>query len=73
MGRRLVRRLPETLDDMLVTDGEIMAVGYYRPDAKAWDSTAFAWLENRSEPPHGIKTVVAWMPLPEPYREDGGA
>lgn len=61
-------KLPDTHDDMLVTDGENMAVGSYRDDADAWENYNFGWLENLSEPPHGIKTVIAWMPLPEPYR-----
>ena len=63
-------RLPNTYEDMLVTDGEDMAVGMYRPDADAWDNCNFGWLENLSEPPNGIKTVIAWMPLPEQYKED---
>ena len=49
---------------VLVTDGDGYAVGYWRPDAQAWDSTDFGWLENRSEPPCGIHTVTHWMPLP---------
>lgn len=66
--------LPESFDDdVLVTDGEGCAVGYWRPDAQAWDSTDFGWLENRSEPPCGIHTVTHWMPLPplpEPPKEE---
>ena len=57
-------RLPDTEDDMLVTDGEAYAVGYWREDAQAWDSCDFGWLENREEPPCGIHTVIAWRPLP---------
>ena len=61
----VTERLPESVDDdVLVTDGEGCAVGYWRPDAQAWDSTDFGWLENRSEPPCGIHTVTHWMPLP---------
>lgn len=67
-------RLPESVDDdVLVTDGEGYAVGYWRSDAQAWDSTDFGWLENRSEPPCGIHTVTHWMPLPplpEPPKEE---
>lgn len=63
-------RLPEEEEDFLVTDGESMAVGYYRQDAKAWDSADFGWIENR-EKGYGINEVIAWMPLPEPYRKDG--
>lgn len=64
-------RLPESVDDdVLVTDGEGYAVGYWRSDAQAWDSTDFGWLENRSEPPCGIHTVTHWMPLPPPPKEE---
>lgn len=70
----VTERLPENVDDdVLVTDGEGCAVGYWRPDAQAWDSTDFGWLENRSEPPCGIHTVTHWMPLPplpEPPKEE---
>lgn len=61
-------RLPKEEEDFLVTDGESMAVGYYRQDAKAWDSADFGWIENR-EKGYGINKVIAWMPLPEPYAE----
>lgn len=70
----VAERLPESVDDdVLVTDGEGYAVGFWREDAKAWDSTDFGWLENRSEPPCGIHTVTHWMPLPplpEPPKEE---
>ena len=70
----VTERLPESVDDdVLVSDGESYAVGYWRPDAQAWDSTDFGWLENRNEPPFGIKTVTHWMPLPptpEPPKEE---
>lgn len=62
-------RMPNDDKDYLVTDGESMAVGYYRTDAKAWDNVNFGWLEHREET-CGLKTVVAWMPLPEPYEGD---
>lgn len=63
----VTERLPESFgDDVLVTDGEDYAVGFWREDAKAWDSADFGWLENRSEPPFGIHTVTHWMPMPEP-------
>lgn len=42
-------RLPENEEDSLVTDGESMAVGYYRQDAKAWDNADFGWIENREQ------------------------
>lgn len=62
-------RMPNDDKDYLVTDGESMAVGYYRTDAKAWDNVNFGWLEHREET-CGLKPVVAWMPLPKPYEGD---
>ena len=56
---------PDDNNDVLVFDGECYAVGFYRPDAKAWDSCSFGWLENRSEPPIGIGTVKYWAKIPE--------
>jgi len=66
------KKLPDGDNDVLVTDGESYAVGYYRPDANAWDSCNFGWLENRHDEdcPPGIETVTHWMPLPPlPYSE----
>jgi hypothetical protein len=66
-------RLPENNEDVLVTDGEYCAVGYYRPDAQAWDSDTFGWLENRilfEDVEYGIGTVTHWMPLPEIPKEE---
>lgn len=61
----VTEKYPDTDDDMLVTDGEDYAAGYYRPEANAWDSTNYGWLENRPEGcPCGIGTVTHWMPLP---------
>ena len=59
-------RLPDDEEDYLVTDGESMAVGFYRKEAKAWDNVNFGWLEHREET-CGLKTVIAWMPLPKQY------
>ena len=64
-------RLPNDYEDYLVmdNDGE-MAVGYYRNDANAWDSSCFGWLERNSEDecPSRLGKVIAWMPLPEPWK-----
>ena len=62
----ITERLPDSDEDMLVTDGDACAVGYYRPDANAWDSCEFGWIENRPDPfPQGLGTVTHWMPLPQ--------
>lgn len=59
-------RFPVPYQDVLVTDMEgNCAVGYYRPDVGAWDSTNFGWLEHdKRDTTYGIGKVVAWMPLP---------
>ena len=56
---------------LVIDDRGYMAVGNYRHDAKAWDSSNFGWLEIRDktdEFPWGIDKVVAWY-KPKPYKE----
>lgn len=55
-------RLPETGDSILVTysDEEVGIVWSARP--KVW---------GEYEKANNLIFPVAWMPLPEPYREDG--
>lgn len=57
-------KLPETGDSILVTysDGEVGIVWSARP--KVW---------GKYEKANNLIFPVAWMPLPEPYREDGEA
>ena len=60
-------RLPDFLQQVIVTDGDGYAVGSYRPDAKAWDSPHFGWLERTSddeEPPIRLGKVTHWMAFP---------
>lgn len=61
----VTERLPENDNDVLVTDGEDCAVAYWRTDAQAWDDSMHGWCDL-----YGLE-VVAWMPLPAPYREGG--
>ena len=68
--------LPKQNIQCLVTDAEgNCAVGYYRNDAKAWDSPFFGWVERSNEDYYEdgdlcrIGKVVAWMPI-EPPKED---
>lgn len=68
-------RLPEPNVQCLVCDDDgNCAVGYYRQDAKAWDSPFFGWIERDDEYYKDgdlcrIGKVVAWMPIPEPPQE----
>lgn len=69
-------RLPEQYQECLVVDAKgNFGVGFYREDAKAWDSPIWGWLERAERvdnheaytEPCGMYKVVAWMPLPKPY------
>ena len=61
----VTERLPENNNDVLVTDGTDCAVAYWRTDAQAWDDCMHGWCDL-----YGLE-VVAWQPLPTPYREGG--
>lgn len=58
----VTERLPENDNDVLVTDGTDCAVAYWRTDAQAWDDSMHGWCDL-----YGLE-VVAWMPLPEPWK-----
>lgn len=60
----VTERLPENDNDVLVTDGTDCAVAYWRTSAQAWDDSMHGWCDL-----YGLD-VIAWMPLPEPYKED---
>lgn len=66
--------LPGSAEQCLVTDADgEMGVGFYREDAKAWDSCNWGWLERKHRvdnkdaytEPCGIGKVVKWMHLPD--------
>ena len=75
-------RLPNWDINCLVIDedGEY-GVGYYREDVHAWDSPNWGWIERKDRvdnreaftEPCGIRKVVAWMPLPKPYKAESEA
>lgn len=59
-------RLPKKYGNYLITTGEgEVDLGSYDPDRpgswSACDAQGFHW----------VRDVIAWMPLPERYREDG--
>lgn len=69
------KRLPDNNDEYLVIDADgNFGVGYYREDAKAWDSCNWGWLERSNSTddtcPAGMGKVIAWQPLPGPYTEN---
>lgn len=51
--------LPENTNDVLVTDGDYVFIGWYTREWNSDDSKFYP-------ASHPIK---AWMPLPEPYKE----
>lgn len=71
---RVEDELPEPNIQCLVRDDDNnCAVGYYRQDARAWDSPFFGWVERDDEYYEDgdlcrIGKVVAWMPI-EPPKE----
>ena len=61
-------RLPEAHVDVLICDnyGNIT-------DGELIDTSHFGWLGAMSDRSYDFDDVVAWMPLPEPYREEDNA
>ena len=58
-------RLPEKYEEVVVTDGYSMMVwnlteGY---DGYSWEDEHGGW--------NDFEDVIAWMPLPAPYQEEG--
>ena len=72
---RVEEELPEPNIQCLVCDDDNnCAVGYYRRDARAWDSPLFGWVERDDEYYEDgdlcrIGKVVAWMPIEPPKEE----
>lgn len=63
-------RLPEQYGNYLISiDGEELDIGTINPyDHRGWslcDANGFYWANDRA------LNITAWMPLPEPYREEG--
>lgn len=54
-------RLPKDDQTVLITHRGGVSVGWYN---------GIYWERGASTNHRGIKTVVAWMPLPEPYTEE---
>lgn len=60
-------RLPEKGEVVLITNGKgNVRCGQYRSEHDVRDGTHYWWWKGKT-----VETVLAWMPLPEPYREDG--
>lgn len=60
-------RLPEKGEVVLITNGKgNVRCGQYRSEHDVRDGTHYWWWKGKT-----VETVLAWMPLPKPYREDG--
>ena len=62
-------RLPKDYEDVLVTDGQDMSVAYYRRYDNWWVNYELGQIEKENrDDGYGLLKIIAWMPLPEPYR-----
>lgn len=71
----VTERLPETDNEVLITvlDAEDDYVEVYKgfyQDHEWWTQWCHGCLKIKDEP-CGVNIVTAWMPLPEPYKEEG--
>lgn len=57
-------RLPEDEYSVLITDGYMVTVGWLGRDSQEWYTGLVRWSEKYQN------SVLAWMPLPEPYKEE---
>lgn len=57
-------RLPASDEDVLVTNGKEMYIGWINPTDKCWRVD--------SEGEYFMNDIVAWQPLPKPYEEKRG-
>jgi hypothetical protein len=61
------KRLPKKGEVVLITNGKgNVRCGQYRSEYDVRDGTHYWWWKGKT-----IESVLAWMPLPKPYREDG--
>ena len=51
-------------DSVIITDGERVSISEYEID----DGDRRGWIAHDFEE---IEDVIAWMPIPEPYRQKG--
>lgn len=58
------KELPDSEDYVLVCDDDDVFIAYYQESNKRW-------LYDTDEGSYFTVRVDAWMPLPEPYKEEG--
>ena len=63
-------RLPERPEQMLVyARNTHFSIAKYKEVRKGVNDYIYTWVtDNAFDVPHEVKNVVAWMPLPEPYK-----
>lgn len=62
-------RLPKKGEVVLITNGKgNVRCGQYRSEYDVRDGTHYWWWKGKT-----VESVLAWMPLPMPYREEGEA
>ena len=62
-------RLPKKNEVVLITNGKgNVRCGQYRSEYDVRDGTHYWWWKGKT-----VESVLAWMPLPKPYRKDGEA
>ena len=63
-------RLPERPEQMLVyAINTHFSIAKYKEVRKGVNDYIYTWVtDNAFDVPHEVKNVIAWMPLPEPYK-----
>ena len=66
-------RLPDRPEQMLVyAMNTHFSIAKYKEVRKGVNDYVYTWVtDNAFDIPHEVKNVIAWLPLPEPYREEG--
>lgn len=62
-------RVPDTIDDVLISNGQYVLMGWYSRIDNHWlECNPDNYYEPNCRLANGF--VKAWMPLPEPYKEE---
>ena len=61
-------KLPKNYDDVLICDGYNITIGWYEVKTNRWATSDEEWQSGFYD--DTARGVIAWQPLPEPYKED---
>lgn len=53
------------IECLVKDESENYGIGFWREDAKSWDSCNFGWLETKDRECFGLGKIVAWIPMKE--------